>query len=49
MNILLLAVVVAAVVVGLLVLLYSLCRIAADRLTIDLGEAFGGDDDAQQR
>lgn len=32
-------------VAGLLVLLFSLCRVAADRLTIDQGEAFGGDDE----
>ena len=34
---------------GLLVRLYSPCRVAADRLTIDQGEAFGGDDDVTGR
>lgn len=36
------------VVAGLLWLLYSLCRASAGRLTIDQGEAFGGDYDADR-
>jgi len=48
MNVLL-WIVVGAAAVGLLVLLFSLCRVAADRLTIDQGEAFGGDDDVTGR
>lgn len=42
-------VVVGLVVAGLLWLLYSLCRASARGLTIDQGEAFGGDDDAPGR
>lgn len=30
---------------GLLFVAWALCRVAADRLTIDQGESFGGDDD----
>lgn len=30
---------------GLLYLAWALCRVAADRLVIDQGESFGGDDE----